>query len=113
MVERISKMRVVEMRIYAKHLQKNGLADTAKLLGKARALAKPFSISSRGRLRGEGRIQCVRDTVGICREYPRIIDLAGDPSLHEGDVLVGRQLDRFIPTVEPGIGVITEIKSAS
>lgn len=112
MIERISEMRMVEMRIYAKHLQKDGLADAAKLLGKAGALAKPFGISRCGWLRGEGRVECIRDAVGVGREYSRIVDFARDPSLHKGDVLVGGQLDRFIPTVEPGVGVITDIMSA-
>lgn len=113
MVERIREMRVVEMRVYAKHLQENGLADTAKLFGETRALAKPVGIGGRGRLRSKGRVECIRDAVGVGGEYSRVIDFARDPSLHEGDVLVGGQLDRFIATVEPRIGVITEIRSAS
>lgn len=89
MVERISEMRVVEMRVYAKHLQENGLADAAKLFGKTGALAEPVSIGRRGRLRSEGRVECIGDAVGVGGEYPRIIDFARDPSLHKGDVFVG------------------------
>lgn len=112
-VERVGEMRMVEMRVYAKHLQKDGLADAAKLFGKAGALAEPFGIGRRGWLSGEGRVECIGDAVGVGGEYSRIIDFARNPSLHEGDVLVGGQLDRFIATVEPGVGMITDIISAS
>lgn len=107
MIKRIGKVGVVEMRIDAKHLQENGLADAAKLFGEARALAEPFSIGGRGGLRGEGWVESIRDARGVRGENFRVVDFTGYPSLHEGDVLIGGQLDRFVATVEPGVGVIT------
>lgn len=111
MIERVDKMRVVEMRIDAEHLQKDGLADAAKVLGEAGALAEPVGFAAAGgggrrRRRGEGRVDGVRDARGVGGEDLGVVDLARDPALHERDVLVGRQLHGLVAAVEPGVGVV-------
>lgn len=109
-VEGVDKVRVVQVRVDAEHLAEDGLADAAELLGEPAALAEPV-VGRRGCGRGgEGCVERVGDAFGVRGEDSGVVDLAGNPALHEGDVLIGGQLDGLVAAVEPGVGVIPSEK---
>lgn len=115
-VKRVHKVRVVQMRVGAQHLQENGLADGREFLGEAAAPAEPLPVAAAaaaaagGEIRGTGTRKCWVGGVGyagwVGREDVGVVCFAGDPSLHERQVLVRRQLDGLVPAVQPGVGVI-------
>lgn len=49
----------------------------------------------------------VGDASGVSWEDGGVVDLAGDPSLHECHILMSWQLDWLTTTVEPSEGVVT------
>ena len=106
MVERVEEVVPVEVGVDAEHLEEDGAADVAKVFGKAAALADPVLaaglVAVGGFLGGRG----VGDALVVGGEDHVVVDLSGDPTLHEGDVLVGRQLNRLMAAVEPGVGMV-------
>ena len=100
MIERLQEMVPVEVGVHTEHLQEDGSADSDEVFGEATALANPFLASGlRALLRHGG----VRDARVITWEDAGVVDLARDPALHEGDVLVSWELDGFMAAVEPSV----------
>lgn len=137
MVERFDKVSPVEMSIYSEHLSKYCLANINKFLRKSTALANPITRPGKLRERGcecswASRNGCARvrgidstrsigcasnfwaatvvtvgDSGGISGKNGGIIDLARNPTLHEGDVLVSWNLDGLLARIQPSEGVVT------
>lgn len=103
MIEGLQEMVPVEVGVHTKHLQEDSPADADEVLGKATALADPFLASGLGALLRHGG---VGDTRVVAWEDAGVINLARNPALHEGDVLVCWQLDGLVAAVEPSVGVV-------
>lgn len=130
-IERIHKVSPIEMRIDSKHLPKDGLADVDEFLGKAAALTDPVARTNQlckrgaevGRscrdrilLLGSETTGCVRvgcnlrtrgvvskrHASAVCREDVCVISLACDPPLHQRDVFMSRDFNRFLFQIQPG-----------
>lgn len=110
-VEGVGEVGPVEMGVDAEHLAEDGLADVDEVLGEARALADPVGLATGAgelgqRRRRDGGVVRKGDARRIRGEDGEVVNLAGDPALHQCHVLVGRQLDRLAAAVEPGEGVV-------
>lgn len=103
-VEGLQEVVPVQMSVDTEHLQENRSADTDEVPGEGAALADPFFRS--GGLGAFLRHGCVGDAGVVAGEDGGVVDLAGDPALHESDVLVGRELDGLVAAVEPGVGMV-------
>ncbi len=106
MVERVGKMGPVQMSIYAEHLQEDGLANAKELLREPAAFADPLIRARQNRDGCDLRIVGERHSRGFGRKDLGVIDLAGNPPLHECDVLKGRELYGFKPVVKPRVGMV-------
>ena len=100
------------MSIDTEHLAEDDLADLEELVGEPGSFAQPFGLgvcaSELGeRSRGDSRVLGVGDAARVCGEDVDIVNLAGDPTLHESHVLMGWKLDRLAVLVEPGEGVVS------
>lgn len=130
-VEGFDKVGPVQVRINSEHLAEDSLADLDELLWETTALSNPITGAcklreggvQRGRTSRDRSVEATRgvgsacdlriaDVVGegntsrISGEYVGVVGLAGDPSLHEGDVFMGRDLNRLSAGVQPGEGMI-------
>lgn len=131
-VEWFDEMGPVQVRVDSEHLTEDGLADIDELLRETTALANPVtracklreggvqggwtsrdrSVGARG-IEATGGVGSACDlrvadvvgegnTSGVSGEDVGVVGLAGDPSLHERDVFMGRDLNRLSAGVQPG-----------
>lgn len=130
-IEWLDEVRPVEMRIHTKHLTEDGLTNVLEPFWEPTALSDPVTRASKLRERGvQGGwasrnwgvcSRSVKSTRGICStgdcrstwvlrernasrisgEEVGIVNLSRDPSLHEGNVLVGRNFDWLSCAVQP------------
>lgn len=98
-------MSPVQVSVDAEHLAEDGLANLDEVLGEPTALADPIHLTGIRELRqrrcGDRRVVGVRDAIRVSREDVRVVNLPGDPSLHQRNVLICWQLNRFPFIVEP------------
>lgn len=107
-VEWLDEVGVVHVRVDAEHLEEDGLADGQEVLWETAPPAGPVPVGrvgdvGEGLLRGDGRVDGVGDAGGFGGEDVGVVDLAGYPPLHEGYILVCRQFNGLIATVQPGV----------
>lgn len=135
-VERINEVSPVQMRVDSEHLTEDCLAYVKEVDRETTALANPItrarelgersiqagwasrnwvlrarsvqttrSVGCRCNIGGTG-IVCEGDTNGIGWEDSGVVNLARDPSLHQGDILVCWNFDWLSAGVQPSEGVI-------
>jgi len=130
------KVGPVEMSIDTEHLAKDCLANLNELRWEAAALTNPITRPSKlrkgcvesGRAYRNGSIctrsvertrcvscagdfgtisvVCERDSSRVSRENGGVVNLARDPSLHEGDILVSRNFNWLFARIQPGEGMV-------
>lgn len=99
MVEWLGKVSPVKMSIDPKHLQEDGLADTEEVLGESAALPNPLIWSRQEGTRRDLWVVSIGDACSLGWEHLGVVDFPRDPTLHQGDVLVGRELNGLKPAI--------------
>lgn len=105
MVEGIHEVSPVEVRVDSEHLTEDHLADVNELFRESGSLADPVWLpwvcQLRERSSGSAWWGGIGDARRIRREHVCVVDLARDPALHQGHVLMCRELNGLSAAVEP------------